>query len=62
MERSDETGLVTARRMLDAMAGRDVETRRSLWRAAKRYAAKSRGEARTGINAPPLAALGMGGL
>lgn len=61
MERDErKEGLITARRCLEAMAGRDVETRLSLWRAAKRYARKGRETLVTGSNAP-LAAVGKGG-
>lgn len=57
-ERTD--GLIAARRCLQAMAGRDLETRISLWRAAKRYAAKDRETPATGASAP-LAASGARG-
>jgi len=55
-------GLIAARRCLQAMTGRDDETRLSLWRAAKRYAAKGRGTPAAGATSAPLAASGIGGL
>lgn len=39
----------------------DLETRRSLWRAALRYHERVRGERATGVALPPLAAVGAGG-
>jgi hypothetical protein len=54
--RTDE-GWYCARRMLEAMAGEDVETRLELWRAAKRYARRDDdGSAGFGSRvAPPVA-------
>lgn len=40
-----DDGRMQARRCLEAMAGQDVDTRRSLWRAAVKFSRKSRAEA-----------------
>ena len=53
MTKTPDDGLTLALRCLQAMEGQDELTRRSLWAAAKRYAARDRGE-RTGGGRSPL--------
>ena len=56
MKGIDADGMIAARRCLAAMDGCDVETRKSLWRAASRFAAKGRQ-----FSFPPELATGRAG-